>query len=324
MTTAFVLTGGGSLGAVQVGMLAALHACGVEPDLLVGTSVGAVNAAHLAGPAGPAGAAGRGSGSSTAWRLEELTRLWLNMRRHDVFPLDPRRWLAAARGGQPSMFPGTGLERLLQRHLGYDTLERGHIPVEVTATDLVTGKGLVLSTGSPVSAVRASAAVPGVLPPVVRDGRTLVDGAIGDLDVLAHTAAHGVTDIYLLPAGYPCAGTPPRTALGIALSSLSLLLHRQLIAQVRGYTGTSRLHVVPPLCPLSVSPADFTQTSLLVRRARQSTREWLEARHGESAQDDASVLALHTHSEATSSRADHLDRPHQHRRSDAPQEGLKL
>ena len=78
--TAFVLTGGGSLGAVQVGMMAALHDHGVVPDVLVGTSVGAVNAAHLAGP-GP-------------WsdRVGELTELWLGLRRSDVFALDPRRW----------------------------------------------------------------------------------------------------------------------------------------------------------------------------------------------------------------------------------------
>ena len=131
--------------------------------------------------------------------------------------------------------------------------------MEVTATDLVTGKGLVLGRGRR-SAPSGQRGGTRVLPPVVRDGRTLVDGAIGELDVLAHAAAHGVTDIYLLPAGYPCAGTPPRTALGIALSALSLLLHRQLIAQVRGYAGVAQLHVVPPLCPLTVSPADFTQT----------------------------------------------------------------
>lgn len=312
MTTAFVLTGGGSLGAVQVGMLAALHERGIEPDLLVGTSVGAVNAAYLAGPVGPS-RTGSGSSTTTAERLEGLTRLWRAMRRHDVFPLDPRRWFGAVRGGEPSMFSGTGLERLLQRHLGYDTLELARITVEVTATDLVTGKGLVLGSGSSVSAVRASAAVPGVLPPVVRDGRTLVDGAIGELDVLAHTAARGVTDIYLLPAGYPCAGTPPRTALGIVLSALSLLLHRQLIAQVRGYTGGAQLHVVPPLCPLSVSPADFTQTSALVRRAHESTEDWLEARGGWSGQGDASVLALHTH--------DARPQPDQLTRVPEPQEG---
>lgn len=285
MTTAFVLTGGGSLGAVQVGMLTALHQAGIEPDLLVGTSVGAVNAAYLAGTV----AGGR---VRVAERLEALTTLWSGLRRQDVFALDPLRWWAAARGVQPSMFSGAGLEQLLERQLGYERLEDARIPVEVTATDLVTGVGSVLDTGPSVSAVRASAAVPGVLPPVVRDGRTLVDGAIGDLDVLGHASGRGVTDIYLLPAGYPCAGPPPRTALGIALGSLSLLLHRQLIGRVRGYAGEARLHVVPPLCPLSVSPADFGQASALVRRAHQSTWDWLEA---DGAPGDASMLALHTH-----------------------------
>jgi len=49
MTTAFVLSGGANLGALQVGMLRALHEAGVRPDLLVGASVGAINAAWLAG-----------------------------------------------------------------------------------------------------------------------------------------------------------------------------------------------------------------------------------------------------------------------------------
>jgi NTE family protein len=83
-----------------------------------------------------------------------------------------------------------------------------------------------------------------------------VDGAIGELDLLSHATAYGVTDIYLLPAGYPCAGTAPTTALGSVLAALSLLLHRQLLTQVRGYVGDAQLHVLPPLCPLSVSPAD--------------------------------------------------------------------
>lgn len=280
MSTAFVLTGGGSLGAVQVGMLTALHEHGIHPDLLVGTSVGAVNAAYLGGPGRP------------DERLRMLTLLWQGLRRQDVFAVDPRRWFGAARGTRPSLFSGDGLDRLLRRHLGYDDLEEARLPVEVTASDLVTGQGLVLGAGPAVSAVRASAAVPGVLPPVVRDGRTLVDGAIGEQDLLAHTAAHGVSDIYLLPAGYPCAGSRPTSALGAALTALSLLLHRQLMGQVRGYAGDAVLHVVPPLCPLATSPADFSQTSALVARAHESTGRWLEVRD---APDDASVLELHPH-----------------------------
>ncbi|HET8987599.1 MAG TPA: patatin-like phospholipase family protein, partial [Humibacillus sp.] len=108
MDTAFVLTGGGSLGAVQVGMLTALHEHGIEPDLLVGTSVGAVNAAYLAGP------------GTTFERLRTLTRLWRALRRQDVFALEPRRWFSAARGGAPSLFSGRPLQELLTRELGYD------------------------------------------------------------------------------------------------------------------------------------------------------------------------------------------------------------
>ena len=293
MTTAFVLTGGGSLGAVQVGMLTALMEQGVRPDLLVGTSVGAVNAAYLAG-------AEAADERALQARLKELTRLWDDLHRHDVFAPDPRRWWGAARGSQPSLVSDAGLSRLLERHLGYDALEDARIPVEVTATDLVTGVGRVLNAGPSATAVRASAAVPGILSPVVIDGRTHVDGAIGELDVLGHTAAHDATDIYLLPAGYPCAGSPPTSALGIVLTSLSLLLHRGLIAQVRAYAGTARLHVVPPLCPLSVSPADFTHTSALISRAHLATRAWLQAgaRSFQPA-DGASVLALHSHDPRT-------------------------
>lgn len=298
MSIAFVMTGGGSLGAVQVGMLTALHDAGIWPDLLVGTSVGAVNAAYLGGP-------GR-----LADRLPTLRALWQGMRRQDVFSVDLRRWFGAARGARTSLFDGEPLEQLLRHHLGYGHLEEARIPVEVTASDLTTGRGLVLDSGPVVSAVQASAAVPGVLPPVTRDGRTLVDGAIGELDVLAHTAAKGVSDIYLLPAGYPCAGTSPTSALGTALTALSLLLHRQLMAQVNGYHGAAALHVVPPLCPLTVSPADFTQTATLMARAHRSTRRWLA---GSNVTHDVSVLALHPHHSPPHLAAD---------RATDPEEGL--
>lgn len=120
-----------------------------------------------------------------------------------------------------------------------------------------------------------------------------MDGAIGELDLLSHATAYGVTDIYLLPAGYPCAGTAPTTALGSVLAALSLLLHRQLLTQVRGYVGDAQLHVLPPLCPLSVSPADFSQTADLMARAHASTSRRLRGtdRRGTGAP------ALHGHRE---------------------------
>src|SRR5690242_1783196 len=76
---AFVLSGGGSLGATQVGMLRALFEAGIEPDMLVGTSVGSVNSAWVG-----------------AWPaldgIDKLAEIWRGLRRDDVFPLG---WTAA-------------------------------------------------------------------------------------------------------------------------------------------------------------------------------------------------------------------------------------
>jgi len=280
--TAFVLTGGGSLGAVQVGMVAALQDHGVTPDLLVGTSVGAVNAANLAGP---------GTWSD---RVGELTELWLRMRRADVFAVDPRRWVRAGTGSSPSLFSGAPLRRLLAEHLGYPTLEQAQRELAVTATDVVTGAGLVLDRGPAIDAVAASAAVPGLLPPVAWHGQALVDGAVGSPAALGHADRRGVDDIYLLPAGYPCAGDSPSGALAVALTALTLLLHTRLIDEVDRYAGGARLHVVPPLCPLAVSPADFTRADELIERTRASTSLWLRREeHRDEKSSGTATLALH-------------------------------
>ena len=278
MSSAFVLTGGGSLGAVQVGMLQALHERGIDPDLVIGTSVGAMNGAYLAGPGSP------------SQRLSGLAELWTRIRRRDVFVADPRRWLGAALGTSPSLFPSVPLRMLLEQQLGYRTFEQARIPMAVMATDLTTGQGLVLTDGDIVAGVQASAAVPGLLPPQPWRERLLVDGAVGGLDSIAYADSLGPDDIYLLPAGYACAGAAVTSALGTGLQALSLLLHRHLITHVDGYRGRARLHVLPPLCPLSVSPADFTQSRALIERAADSTRRWLQH---EGVDPTSRVLALH-------------------------------
>ncbi len=288
MGAAFVLTGGGSLGVVQAGMLAALHDHGIEPDLLIGTSAGALNAAHIAGP------------GTTADRIDSLAHLWQQVRRRDVFVAHPRRWIAATVGASPSLFGDSHLRALVAAHLDYELLEGARLPVHVVVTDLVTGRGQALTRGCAVDAVLASAAVPGLLPPVQRQGRTLVDGGVGEFDALSHADAQGVDDIYLLPAGYPCAGPAPSTALGISLTALALLLHRQLQAQVRDYRGRARLHVLPPLCPLAVSPADFGHAAVLLRRSHRASSQWLA--RGQDKTAPAQALSLHEHPSSGTAR----------------------
>src|SRR3954470_6735431 len=96
---AFVLSGGGSLGAVQVGMLRALVAHGPRPDLIVGTSVGAVNGAFLAS---------RGLSVDT---VEERAAAWLSIRRGDVFPVQPLSGLLGFLGARANLVPGGSLRR---------------------------------------------------------------------------------------------------------------------------------------------------------------------------------------------------------------------
>src|SRR5436305_3702430 len=108
MTTAFVLAGGASLGAIQVGMLRALHDHDIRPDLIVGTSVGAVNGAFLAGR------------DFTPETFDDLAELWLGIRRGQVFPVEPLTGLLGFLGARRNLVPGTALRRLIARHAAHD------------------------------------------------------------------------------------------------------------------------------------------------------------------------------------------------------------
>src|ERR1700751_2894580 len=158
--TAFVLAGGGSLGAVQVGMLAALTRRGIVPDLVVGASVGAINAAYYAAEPDERG-------------VERLKRIWLGLRRTDVFPFSPLASVLGFFGKTDHLVPPAPLRSLIESELPYQRLEDARLPCYVGATDAREGTEVVLSSGPAVPALLASAAVPAVFPPVLLDGRFL-------------------------------------------------------------------------------------------------------------------------------------------------------
>ena len=264
-TTAFVLTGGGSLGAVQVGMMAALAERGIEPDLLLGASAGAINAAFVAG---------RGFSTET---LHELASVWRRLRRHDVFPLDPSRQLLALAGARPSLCRSDSLARLIDSHLGYRRLDDAAIPLHVIATDVLSGRDRVLSTGDARAAVLASAAIPAVFPAVTVDDRPLFDGGVANNAPISHAVALGATRVVVLPTGYACALTsPPRSALGSAVHALTLLIQQRLVLEVAAFEERVELVVIPPLCPLAVSSADFRHADELIARAHTASGAWLD------------------------------------------------
>jgi NTE family protein len=266
MTTAFVLSGGGSLGAVQVGMLKALADQGIAPDLLIGTSAGALNAGWVAGH------------GMDEHSLEELGRIWRGRRRRDVFPVDPLRSMLAVVGARPSLCSAEPLRRLVADHLPFARLEDAALPVHVVTTDLLSGQEVLLSTGDAVDAVVASAAIPGVFPPVEVDGRMLCDGGVADNAAVTQAIALGADRVVVLPAGTACAlERPPRSAVGTAVHALTLLIEQRLILEVTAYAEIADLMVLPPLCPLNVSAADFGHAGELIDRAHRATADWLAA-----------------------------------------------
>lgn len=260
--TAFVLSGGGSLGAVQVGMLQALTGGGIQPDLLVGTSVGAVNAAWMAGSPDHEGAL-------------QLGEIWLGLRRHNVFPLSP--W-ASARGllGRSNYFVSNlNLRILLEKHIPYSRLEEAGVPVHVVATELKTGRAVILSSGPATPALLASTAIPGVFPPVTIGRRELVDGGVANHTPITAAIELGATKIYVLPVGYPWLKREPTSALGMALHALSRFMEQKLDAEVAANRAVADIHVMPALDLTDVSPADFSRTKELIDWGYRSSRRCL-------------------------------------------------
>ena len=140
-TVAFVLSGGASLGAIQVGMLRALYERDITPDLVIGTSAGALNGAYIA------------SRPQTVATADALAGVWRDLRRGQVFPLNPLTGLLGFLGARQPLVPESGLRRLLARHTQGDELEDLPVPLHVVTVDVITGEELRLSRGPVLDAV---------------------------------------------------------------------------------------------------------------------------------------------------------------------------
>jgi NTE family protein len=262
---AFVLSGGASLGAVQAGMLRALYERGIRPDVIVGTSAGALNGAFIA------------SRPQTVATADELAEVWRGLRRGQVFPVNPLTGLLGFLGARGHLVPESGLQRLIARDTECDELEALPVPLHVVAVDVVSGEELLLSSGSLPDAVLASAAIPAVLPPVAWGDRLLMDGGVANDTPISHAVALGAQRIYVLPTGHACLlEAAPRGALEMALHAISLLTQRRLIEDIERHRHDAQLIVLPPPCPLSVTPIDFSQADELIARALRDARTFLD------------------------------------------------
>lgn len=263
MTVAFVFSGGASLGAIQVGMAQALADRGITPDLIVGTSAGAINGAWFA----------------DGGDADELAEIWRGLRGSQLFPARPIVGLRAFLGQKPNFVPNSGLRRLLRRRVSFRRLEDADIPFLVVTSDAQTGSEVVLSAGPAVASILASAAIPGVFPPVEVGGRLLFDGGIANNTPITTAIEAGATEVWVLSTGFSCGvSQAPASAFGLAMHAVALLVQSRLVRETADRSYPVPVHLVPPPCPISVFPSDFSQTGELIDRARAGTTHWLD--HG--------------------------------------------
>jgi NTE family protein len=279
--TAFVLAGGGSFGAIQVGMLHSLAAHGISADMVVGSSVGALNGAFYAG-------------DPTLKGIERLGDIWRGLTRHDVFPIGWRAVLSFL-WRRDFLISHDGIRKLIDDHIPYRNLQEAKVPVHIVTTDIITGDAVVLSEGSTSEAIVASTAIPGAFAPVPYKNYYLADGAISSNTPIHVAVQKGAKRLIILPTGHACATqAPPVGAVANALHALTLLIARQLVIELEGLDPGIEYFVVPPLCPLVGSPYDFSRTSDHIDRAIATTDEWL-AQHSLQQGKIPGEMRLHSH-----------------------------
>jgi NTE family protein len=279
--TAFVLAGGGSFGAIQVGMLQSLTAHGVAADMVVGSSVGALNGAFYAG-------------DPTRDGVQRLAAIWRGLTRHDVFPMSWRTVLSFL-WHRDFLIPHDGIRKLIDDHIPYRNLEEAKLPVHIVTTDIVSGDSVVLSEGSTAEAIVASTAIPGAFSPIQYKDHYLADGAISSNTPIQVAVNKGARRLIILPTGHACANqAPPVGAVANALHALTLLIARQLVSELEMLAPDIEYFVVPPLCPLVGSPYDFSRTDDHIDRAILSTDAWL-AQHGLQQGRIPHEMRLHSH-----------------------------
>ena len=260
--TAFVFAGGGSFGAIQVGMLQSLAAHGIVADMVVGSSVGALNGAFYAG-------------DPTLRGVERLATIWRGLQRRDVFPVNWRTVLGFL-WRRDFLIPHDGIRKLIEDHIPYRNLQDAKLPVHIVTTDIISGDSIVLSEGSTAEAIVASTAIPGAFSPIHYKDYYLADGAISSNTPIRVAVKKGAKRLIILPTGHACAAqAPPVGAVANALHALTLLISRQLVSELEGLGPDIHYFVVPPLCPLVGSPYDFSRTDDHIARAIETTDAWL-------------------------------------------------
>ncbi|MFE1646160.1 patatin-like phospholipase family protein [Microbacterium sp. P01] len=231
---AFVLGGGGLRGAVQIGMLRALLERGITPDLIVGTSIGAINGAIVAQ-------------TPTVDALDDLLTAWISPEAASVYGDSFVTQFSRLIRTRTHLNSPAPLRRLFEQILGADTrFEDLAVPLLVVAASIEQAAERIFDSGLLVPAVLASSSVPGLLPPTRIGDETFIDGGIVNSIPISPALAAGATVVYVLQVGrveQPLA--PPRTAIQTAQVAFEVARRHRFAHDVASIPAGVSLHVLP-------------------------------------------------------------------------------
>jgi NTE family protein len=262
---AFVFSGGGPLGALQVGAVRALFEANVVPGLAVGSSVGALNATFIAF-------------NPTMGGSEGLTRIWTDLDENDLFP--GGRFKASwarflVRGNK--VFENSGMKKLVDTRLGAARIEDAQIPLGIVATDLETGDERIFASG-PVSApLLASTSMPGIFPPVEIDDRLYTDGGVANNVPIGPAVNMGAKIIYVMNSTSHSHQKRPLTRpIDYLLHAFTLARSQRLPLEQKIYSDKVRVIMLPtPALDFFVPFASLEYTGRLMDLGYEHTKRFL-------------------------------------------------
>ncbi len=278
--TAFVLSGGGNLGALQVGMLRALLERRIVPDIVLGCSVGALNGAAVA--ADPS--------LATVGRLQDL---WRGMADEGVMPsgLMPTTVQLARKG--VAIHDNANLRRVIEATLAARTFAELAVPFQCVAAALDEGTETWFESGPLVEPILASAALPAVYPPVVIDGVAYLDGAIVNDVPVRRAVDLGADRIFVLHVGSWDRPRPePKRPIDMAMYAYWLARRSRFQRDLAAIPADIEVLVLPPGATPVIRYNDLGHSDEMIATAYQASSAFLDARDGDRGNDIAAAVPV--------------------------------
>jgi NTE family protein len=267
--TAYVLGGGGALGSSEVGMVRALAEHGIRPDLVLGTSIGALNGAFIAADPGVEGA-------------ERLAAVWEAVVRDGVFLDNPVRQAARVARYRTHLLSNAPLRHVLETYLPVSRFEDLDVAFQCVAACIEDASGRWFSTGEIADPVIASCSVPGLFPPVLIEDRHYLDGGLVHSIPVGRALALGATRIFVLQVGrveQPL--SPPTNPWEVGTVAFEIARRHRFVHEMESVPDDVEMHVLPSGAAsapnISLGQARIARMRERMDQARVATAGYLAA-----------------------------------------------